>query len=67
MFLFLVGLARDHSFCVLAVVCGENLSINPIIWGSLVKAWLMFFLTVFLRLKVFYSRVGFGEFQPQIS
>jgi len=42
-FLFLVGLARDHSFCVLAVVCGENLSINPIIWGSLVKAWLMFF------------------------
>ena len=58
MFFVTRGLVVDHNFCVLAVLCGENSSKNPITSGFLVKARSMFFLTVFLRLVVFYNPLG---------
>ena len=54
-FLVITGLVVDHNLCVLAVLCGENSSKNPIISGLFCIDCFMFFLTVFQHLGVFYS------------
>jgi hypothetical protein len=54
-FLVIDGLVVDQTLCVLAVLCGENSSKNPITSGFRFKDWSMFFLTVFQRQVVFYN------------